>query len=223
MKNTKMRYPLPERIGDPDLLVGREKEFRLLGQWLDLIPKRLGKSRAILGRRKSGKTAIVQRIFNRVWSENRNVVPFYFSIREKKIWYPEFAIEYYRAFASQYISFLERDERLVRNPLSLDKIREYGISESPDILAEDVNMLLWNRERELHDSMWEIAYTAPERFAGVYDQRILVIIDEFQNITQYIYRDKACKEKPDETLAGSFHDVVESKIALTFLISGTGK
>ncbi|MDM8522929.1 hypothetical protein QUF80_06105 [Desulfococcaceae bacterium HSG8] len=144
--------------------MGREKEFRLLGQWLDLIPKRLGKSRVLLGRRKSGKTAIVQRIFNRLWSENRNIIPFYFSIREKKIWYPEFAIEYYRAFASQYISFLERDERMVRNPLSLDKIREYGISKSPDILAEDVDMLLWNREREMHDSMWEIAYTAPERF-----------------------------------------------------------
>ncbi|MCP4351480.1 MAG: hypothetical protein GY795_38940, partial [Desulfobacterales bacterium] len=60
-KETEMRYPLPERIGNPDLLVGREKEFRLLNQWLDLIPKRLGKSRVLPGRRKSGKTAIVQR------------------------------------------------------------------------------------------------------------------------------------------------------------------
>ncbi|MCP4345842.1 MAG: hypothetical protein GY795_09985, partial [Desulfobacterales bacterium] len=92
-----------------------------MNQWLDLIPKRLGKSRVLLGRRKSGKTAIVQRIFNRLWSENRNIIPFYFSIREKKTWYPDFALEYYRAFASQYISFLERDELLVRNPLSLDK------------------------------------------------------------------------------------------------------
>ncbi|MCP4348207.1 MAG: hypothetical protein GY795_22120, partial [Desulfobacterales bacterium] len=219
-KETEMRYPLPERIGNPDLLVGREKEFRLLNQWLDLIPKRLGKSRVLPGRRKSGKTAIVQRIFNRLWSENRNIIPFYFSIREKKTWYPDFALEYYRAFASQYISFLERDELLVRNPLSLDKIREYGISESRDILAEDVKMLLWYKEQELHDSVWEIAYTAPERFAGVFDHRILVIIDELQNITQYIYRDKACRESPDETLAGSFHDVAESKIA-PMLVTGS--
>jgi Uma2 family endonuclease len=35
-----MKYPLPEKIGDPDLLVGREKEFALLNRWLDGIPKR---------------------------------------------------------------------------------------------------------------------------------------------------------------------------------------
>jgi predicted AAA+ superfamily ATPase len=96
-----MRYPLPESIGNPDLLVGRKKEFRLLDRWIDLIPKRMSKSKVLLGRRKTGKTAIVQRIFNRLWSENRGIVPFYFSVREKKIWYPDFAIGYYRAFASQ--------------------------------------------------------------------------------------------------------------------------
>jgi len=108
----------------------------------------------------------------------------------------------------------------VENPLSLDRILEYGISESLEILAEDVDELLWNREQKLHDSVWEIAYTAPKRFASIHDQRILVIIDEFQNITQYVYRDDACRGKPDETLAGSFHDVMESKIA-PMLVTGS--
>jgi len=107
-----MQYPLSEKIGDPDLFVGREKEFRLLNNWLDNIPKRLSKSRVILARRKSSKTAIVQRIFNRLWSENGPVIPFYFSFEENKIWYPNLAIDYYCAFASQYISFLERSESL---------------------------------------------------------------------------------------------------------------
>jgi hypothetical protein len=47
-----------------------------------------------------------------------------------------------------------------------------------------------------------------------------VIIDEFQNITQYIYRDESCAGKPDETLAGSFHDCSESKIA-PMLVTGS--
>ncbi len=72
-----MQYPLSEKIGDPDLFVGREKEFRLLNKWLNNIPKRLSKSRVILARRKSGKTALVQRIFNQLWSENGPVIPFY--------------------------------------------------------------------------------------------------------------------------------------------------
>ncbi len=74
-----MQYPLPEKIGDPTLLVGREKEFALFNGWLELIPRRLGKSRVILARRKSGKTAIVQRIFNRLWTDNGAVIPFYYN------------------------------------------------------------------------------------------------------------------------------------------------
>ncbi|MCP4107105.1 MAG: hypothetical protein GY749_16455 [Desulfobacteraceae bacterium] len=62
--------------------------------------------------------------------------------------------------------------------------------------------------------------SAPERIAAVCDQRILVMLDEFQNITQYVYRNEACERDPDETLAGSFHDVVESKIA-PMLVTGS--
>jgi len=40
-----MQYPLPEKIDNPDLLVGREKEFRLSNRWIENIPKRISKSR----------------------------------------------------------------------------------------------------------------------------------------------------------------------------------
>ena len=72
-----MQYPLREKIGDPSLLVGRSSSFQNFGKWLRYIPKSLGKSRVILARRKSGKTAFVQRIFNQLWSENGAVIPFY--------------------------------------------------------------------------------------------------------------------------------------------------
>jgi len=47
-----MQYSLPERIGEPDLLTGREKEFALFHKWIKNIPKKLSKSRVILARRK---------------------------------------------------------------------------------------------------------------------------------------------------------------------------
>lgn len=81
---------------------------------------------AILGRRKSGKTAFVQRLFNELWSANGQVIPFYFSIPDAPIWYPRLAIKYYRTFASHYISFLERDPQLVRELLTMEQIRAYG-------------------------------------------------------------------------------------------------
>ena len=216
-----MQYPLAEKIGNPDLLVGRETEFKLINKWLSLIPDRMSKSRVILARRKSGKTVFIQRIFNQLWSDPKlGVIPFFFDIAESKIWYPDFAIKYYRSFASQYISFIERNEKLVTQPLSLEKIREYGLAKSNQQLVDDVDSLLKNKERGFHDSMWDIATTAHHRFAALFDIRFLVILDEFQNITQYIYPDQQYETSPIETLAGSFHSLSESKLA-PMLVTGS--
>jgi len=215
-----MQYPLQEKIGDPELLVGREREFQNFGKWLKYIPRKLSKSRVILARRKSGKTAFVQRIFNQLWSENGAVIPFYFDIAENQIWYPNFAINYYRAFASQYISFLERDEKLVGEPLSLPEIRSYGLTKSIKSLVRDVDSLLNDQQKGNHDLMWITAYTAPHRFADVFDQRILVMLDEFQNLAGYVYPDQHYQTSPIESLPGSFHSVVESKIA-PMLVTGS--
>lgn len=214
-----MQYPLPEKIGQPDLLVGREKEFARLERWIVNIPRRLSKSQVILARRKSGKTAIMQRLFNQLWSRNGAVIPFFYTATEEKQWYPSFAINYYRTFASHYISFLERDPVLVPHLLSLEEIKAYGQAHSLKLLVDDVTLM----EKELgkgHDLMWQAAYTAPHRFAGVYDQRFLVMIDEFQYLSKYIYPDVDHKADPIETIPASYHVVVESKIA-PMLVTGS--
>jgi hypothetical protein len=215
-----MQYPLPEKIGVPELLVGREEEFASFDRWVEGIPRRISKSRVILARRKSGKTAFVQRLFNRVWSENAGVIPFYLDIGDNKWWYPNFAIHYYATFATQYISFLERDEGLMRQPLPLEEIRAYGVSSGNRVLVTDVNEIQKNFEIGLYDSIWYTAYTGPHRMATVYDQRVLVMLDEFQNVTQYIFRDEACSTAPDEDMAGSFHSPSESKYA-PMLVTGS--
>ena len=215
-----MQYPLDEKIGNPELLVGRDREFANFNRWIANIPKRVSKSRVILARRKSGKTSFVQRIFNRLWSENGDVIPFYIDIPESKIWYPHLAVRYYRTFASQYISFLERDPSPVARPLSLEKIREYGVAKSVSPLAEDADSLIQDERMRRHDQMWETAYAAPHQYASVLKRRFLVIIDEFQNLAGYVHRDERCEGKPDDTLPGSFHSLSESKIA-PMLVTGS--
>ncbi|MDM8522058.1 hypothetical protein QUF80_01700 [Desulfococcaceae bacterium HSG8] len=219
-KRWEMQYPLEEKIGDPDLLVGRDKEFANFNRWIANIPKRLSKSRVILARRKSGKTSFVQRIFNQLWSENGEVIPFYIDIPESKIWYPHLAVRYYRAFASQYISFLERDPAPVTRPLSLEKIREYGVAKSVSPLAEDADSLIQDEKMRRHDQMWETAYSAPHQYASVLKTRFLVIIDEFQNLAGYVYPDANYQTSPIDTLPGSFHSLSESKIA-PMLVTGS--
>jgi hypothetical protein len=215
-----MQYPLKEKIGHPDLLIGRQKEFEKFQKWIDFIPKMGSKSRVILARRKSGKTAFVQRIFNKLWSENGQVIPFYFAFEEDKIWLPKLAIQYYCAFASHVISFYERNPDFVDNHLSLEEISEYGKAKLIKFFVDDVKFLLEELKGGSGDLMWHTACYAPHRFASVYDKRILVILDEFQYITQSVYPDQQLQTKPIETKAGSYHTVVESKIA-PMLVTGS--
>ncbi|MEM7533365.1 MAG: restriction endonuclease [Chloroflexota bacterium] len=222
-----LQYPLEEKIGSPDLLVGRKKEFASFNKWIGRMPHKLSKSRVILARRKSGKTSFVQRIFNQVWSQNGTVVPFFLDIADEAIWYPEFARKYYSHFMSQYISFLERDTSLVRNPLSLDDIRAYAkTNKDIDFVVRDVERFWQHEERGQHYFMWEIASHAPHRYAslsGLDDRttrRFLVILDEFQNIATHVYRNQAFQGTPHKTMPGSFHSLSESKVA-PMLVTGS--
>ena len=208
-----MEYPLSEKIGNPELLVGREQEFKHFNQWIAGIPRSISKSRVILGRRKSGKTAFIQRLFNRLWSANGAVIPFYISIPETAVWYPSFALLYYRTFASQYISFLERDPTLVNEPLEMDQIRAYGEANSIGSLVRAVDMILHDEEKGHYGLMWDTAYRAPHRIAAVRDERILVMVDEFQYLSTNIYTHENLSGEPVESMPGSFHEVSESKVA----------
>jgi len=85
-------YAFEERIGNPSLFCGRKQEMELLLRWTtDLIPRKLAKSRALLGRRKSGKTAIMQRLFNILWNLDGNVIPFYIEVLDQDQWLLEFS------------------------------------------------------------------------------------------------------------------------------------
>lgn len=214
-----MQYPLQEQIGHPELFVGRKEEMAEFGQWLDRIPKQLSKSRAILARKKTGKTALIQRIFNQLWSANGSTIPFYYEFRERELWFPDFVENYYQSFASQCISFLERDPQPMKRIWSFDKIREYGQTHDLPQFVDDVDYLREKRKVGSYDLMWELVSRAPHTFADEQGRRALVILDEFQYINYFIFRDQACNNRY-QTLAGSFHGLSESKIA-PMLITGS--
>ena len=217
-----MQYPLEEKIGPPELLVGRLDEFTNFNQWLYRIPNRLSKSRVILARRKSGKTSFVQRIFNQLWYQNGKVVPFYFDFADKDIWVQNLSHNYFRAFASQYISFLERDPRIVKSHLTIPEIYDYATSHSHRAMARDAKYLLdsvANNRNEM-DTIWALVSSAPHRYASGTEQRFLVILDEFQNIASHVYREPACEGNPDKSMPGSYHSLSESKVA-PMLVTGS--
>ncbi len=211
-----MQYPLPERIGDPRLLVGRQKEFAYINHWLSLVPRLAARSMAMLARKKSGKTAIIQRVFNQLWDANGEIIPFFYEVKADKIWLPDLAEDYFCRFASQYISFLERTPHLVRVPLTLPEIQEYGVKANLPLLARVAKAILNCRETGRHHQMWTTAMEAPHGFASILERRWVVLIDEFQNMAEFVYADADFKVKQD-SLPGSYHEHSESKYAPMFV------
>ena len=53
-------YALKENIGNPELFAGRKMLLANFGHWTNNIRKEIGKSRALLSRRKKGKTVFLR-------------------------------------------------------------------------------------------------------------------------------------------------------------------
>ena len=148
---------LEEEIGNPGLFTGREAELTELLHWCEQSKEKYSKSKAILSRRKKGKTALVQRLFNILYTRNDPmVVPFFFRVREGDAHLVNFAVLFYRTFLSQLLGFMRREPFLIKEPASLNEL-ETLVTDDP-ILADNLKTfketlsttpdLLWDHVRD---------------------------------------------------------------------------
>jgi hypothetical protein len=214
-----MEIYLKEKIGNPALFTGRKRELASLLKWVKEIKPELSKSKAIISRRKTGKSALMQRLFNIMFHQNGQVVPFYFEIRETDQWIGEFSKKFFFTFIQQYIAFKSR------NPEYFADINNYAIlieaakKEGLDYLIKHIENFEYSEKEGYIDILWDAARDAPRTIAQHKDERVLQIIDEFQFINRYIYWDKK-KERRASELAGSYLHTAEYKNA-PMLVSGS--
>ena len=64
---------MEERIGNPDLFTGRKEELAYFLKWINDIKERKSQSTAMLARRKMGKTALMERLFNITFYKDNGV------------------------------------------------------------------------------------------------------------------------------------------------------
>ncbi len=216
-----MEYVLEERIGDPDLFVGRKEELAFFLKWIADIEGRKSKSTAILARRKMGKTALMERLFNITFHKNAGVVPFYYEIKENNVYIVDFCLDFFVTFVHQYIAFKTRKtEYLVPlDEINLEKIKEITRREGFDDLTSLIESVEYAAEHEHIDTLWKIVRNAPKTIAARNKEFILQLIDEFQFLNAVVYRDKDF-DLPADTLAGGYLSTAESKIA-PLLVSGS--
>ncbi|MCU0286667.1 MAG: hypothetical protein MUF15_09730 [Acidobacteria bacterium] len=216
-----MEYVLEERIGNPELFTGRQKELGYFLKWINDIKEKKSHSTAILARRKMGKTAIMERLFNITFYKNDGVIPFYYEVKEIEMWIGDFCKDFFLTFIYQYIAFKSR-KREYLDPMggfdfkkAVEIVKQEGLVYLIDLI-EGVEHEYTN---EYVDTLWTLVRDAPRRLAARQHEFILQMIDEFQFLNAMIYWDKDKKNLAD-TLAGGYLSTAESKIA-PLLVSGS--
>ena len=218
----KIEYALPEQIGEPDLFVGRKKEFDyFLGDWYRLVEKNFAQNQAIISRRKKGKTAFLQRLFNILWSAGKepkedtiSVIPFYYSIRDKQVSLGYLALDFFTEFVKCYCSYKQRDKKLLYSNIKFKQLEEI-INDQP-VKAIYATMASYVEEDDW-EVMWDIASRAPSTIGRNTGEKIVQIIDEFQNINEYVH-DKD-KDRLDQ-MSGTYMQVAEFREA-PLIVSGS--
>jgi hypothetical protein len=132
-----MDYAIEERIGNPALFTGRKEELTYFLKWINDIKERKSQSVALMARRKMGKTALMQRMFNITFYKNEGVIPFYYEIKENDVWIVDFCVDFCLTFIYQYIAFKTRKTRYLRlfEKGNIEKTMQVAESEGLDYIS----------------------------------------------------------------------------------------
>ena len=103
--------PIQERIGE-GMFTDREKEMKFLMKWVDMVGKKYGRSRALVSHRRYGKTAIMERLYNKLFWERTDIIPFYFELGDDNIWIDELVSNYLHTFLQQFLAYRTRNATL---------------------------------------------------------------------------------------------------------------
>ncbi len=202
---------LAEEIGNPDLFTGRQKDLDYFLKWTDLVAARLSQSHVILARKRRGKTALVQRLFNVLYNRNDSkAIPFYFRVPEGKIAVWNYAGLFFRALMTQYLGFkLRRPELIKKLPLKNEELKE--LTRDDKVLFNLVEEMQVHVREKNGDEAWLLARWLGETISEEKDERIIQIIDEFQYLSEYVYTDESFTNK--HNLALFYQETGSSKIS----------
>ncbi len=212
---------LREKIGNPEMFTGRKKELAFFLKWIEGIKKDISPSTAILSRRRNGKTALLQRLYNITFEKNSGVIPFFFDAAAGKTSALDFCQEFMAAFVYQYIAFKTRNTEYLgtAQPVMYENLIEVARMEGFDYLSDVVEDVLAASRDNRPGLAWSIARNAPRSIAGITDERIVQLIDEFQYLNTKIYWDNEKMNQADDFAAG-YMNTSEYKNA-PLLVTGT--
>ncbi|MCP4106077.1 MAG: hypothetical protein GY749_11150 [Desulfobacteraceae bacterium] len=222
-----IEYAIEERVGDPTLFIGRVTELEFLYRWAYNIRKKISRSIAFLGRRKIGKSLVIERLYNILYSEHKGLIPFYYEFREGRRTGREFHTDFTIRFYMQVVGYYTRDitwnrdavlpDRTVKDiETLLEKIESLSFQNKETVMRRlEGNLGLSQREMPQYEYILA-GVGVPQGFAsmvGVEDQ-VVQMLDEFQYLNMYI--DAGDEDKPCK----AYMSPAESRVA-PLLITGS--
>ncbi|MFQ6056715.1 MAG: hypothetical protein ACE5J3_12120, partial [Methanosarcinales archaeon] len=193
-----------------------------LYDWAVGIYESKSRSLALITPRRYGKTAVLQRLYNKLFWEQDLVAPFFIEIEDKTYTMGGFAQLYLSTFSRQYIGFYLKNPEIAKNKeLTLEELSKIAKENNMEYLAKYIQAFLKipDSEGTNWSRMWHLAQSAPANIAFKTGTRVAVIIDEFQRMDERIYRDENCTIL-DGSFTGSYSSLSESKEA-PMLVSGS--
>lgn len=180
--------PLEEPAGA--WFVNRNEEI-YSGNGRPVFPIQDDVSYALIGLRRPGKTAILHKLFNRLFNEQEQVVPIYISFarhlhRTKPIDAFQFAEEYILGYICSYLAFRYRQPSLFRQPLAYEDLFEFAQQVSDELMLDLFHRYQRTRSAE-NSSIYNLFHWAIEVPRGLgFEHQIpsALIIDEFQVLTR---------------------------------------
>lgn len=213
--------PLEETAGE--WFVNRTAELELFWKWATGIPHPGRRSYALIGLRRTGKTAILHKTFNRLFTEQTRVLPVYISFAQylnlpDPITAYQFAEEYFAGYVRSYLAFRYHRPDFHRDPLDFTALRDFANEVSDDLILGaflSYDRILARAHVRAHNIMqWVI--NLPKGYARIHNMPTAMFVDEFQVLTHVL--------DPDDgrvrNLTDSFQRASETRYA-PMLISGS--
>ncbi|MCP4701258.1 MAG: hypothetical protein GY862_31050, partial [Gammaproteobacteria bacterium] len=148
------------------------------------------------------------------------VIPLYIEVLDTDQWLLNFSDTYFRTYLTQYFSFKHRIPLPLDNrPLGLSELMDAAKAMNSKKLSVYLDAFQGYLAVERAEKVQQMAFGLPALIAELENRFCLVMVDEIQYMTKYIYHDKA-HQAPAHTLPGAYHSLVESKIA-PMLVSGS--
>ncbi|MEM7536927.1 MAG: ATP-binding protein [Chloroflexota bacterium] len=210
-----------EEMGE-EWFVNRSTELEWLWTWSSQIPKSF-RSQALVGLRRTGKTAILHKLFNRLYHEQTSVMPVYISfagyVRPKReVTVNQFAREFFTGYLRSYLAFRHRRPDFLEGTVGLDVLTLFAQNTSDSIALELIERFgdgVVTKSRFASELInWLVSI--PKAQARQHKIPTVVMIDEFQVLTDVV--DPLMNEYYDVT--NFFQKAAETRAA-PMIVSGS--